>query len=99
MIEILNDVNVLNYLQNDIVNTNYSDVLIKKAIKLLKDNNKTYFVKPKDLGISRFLSNFKLYQCLSGWAKAVYEDDIVIDFEVDIYLKYLTASLNKTIKK
>ena len=99
MIEILNDVNVLNYLQNDIVNTNYSDVLIKKAIKLLKDNNKTYFVKPKDLGISRFPSDFKLYQNLNEWTKAVYEDNIAIDFEANIYLKYLTASLNKTMEK
>jgi hypothetical protein len=99
MIENLKDVNVLNYLQNNIINTTYSDALIKKAIKLLEDNNKTYFVKPKDLGISRFPSDFKLYQNLTEWAKAVYEDDIAIDFEADIYLKYLTASLNKTIEK
>ena len=99
MIENLNDANVLNYLQNGIVNTTYSDALIKKAIKLLEDTNKTYFVKPKDLGISRFPSDFKLYKNLDAWAKAVYEDDIAIDFEADIYIKYLTASLNKTIEK
>lgn len=99
MIENLNDVNVLNYLQNDIVNTTYSNTLIKKAIKLSNDKNKAYFVKPKDLGISRFPSDFKLYQNLNEWTKAVYENDIAIDFEADIYLKYLTASLNKTIEK
>lgn len=95
----LNDVDVLNYLQNNIINTTYSNELIKKAIKLSNDKNKTYFVKPKDLGISRFPSDFKLYQNLDAWAKVVYEDDIAIDFEADIYLKYLTASLNKTIEK
>lgn len=95
----LNDVNVLNYVQNNIINTTYSNELIKKAIKLSNDKNKTYFVKPKDLGISRFPSDFKLYQNLNEWAKVVYEDDIAIDFEADIYLKYLTASLNKTIEK
>jgi hypothetical protein len=99
MIENLNDVNVLNYLHDDIINTSYSNALIKKAIKLLEDNNKTYFLQPKDLGISRFPSDFKLYQNLNEWAKAVYEDNIVIDFEVNIYLKYLTASLNKTMEK
>ena len=99
MIENLKDVNVLNYLQNGIVNTTYSDTLIKKAVKLLDDKNKTYFVKPEDLGISRFPSDFKLYQNLDAWAKAVYENDIAIDFEADIYLKYLTASLNKTVEK
>lgn len=99
MIENLNDVNVLNYLQQNIINTTYSDTLIKKAVKLLDDKNKTYFVKPKDLGISRFPSDFKLYQNLDAWAKVVYEDDIAIDFEAYIYLKYLTASLNKTIEK
>ena len=99
MTRTLNDVNVLNYLQNSIVNTTYSNTLIKKAIKLSNDKNKTYFIKPKDLGISRFPSDFKLYQNLDAWAKAVYEDDIAIDFEADIYLKYLTASLNKTIEK
>lgn len=99
MIENLNDANVLNYLHDDIINTSYSDVLIKKAIKLLEDTNRTYFIKPKDLGISRFPSDFKLYQNLNEWAKAVYEDNIVIDFEVNIYLKYLTASLNKTMEK
>ena len=99
MIENLNDVNVLNYLQNGIANTTYSDTLIKKAIKLSNDKNKTYFIKPKDLGISKFPSDFKLYQNLNEWAKVVYEDDIAIDFEADIYLKYLTASLNKTIEK
>ena len=99
MTKTLKDVNVLNYLQNGIVNTAYSDTLIKKAVKLLDDKNKTYFVKPKDLGISRFPSDFKLYQNLNECAKVVYEDDIAIDFEADIYLKYLTASLNKTIEK
>lgn len=99
MIENLNDVNVLNYLQNDIVNTNYSNTLIKKAIKLLEDNNKTYFIKPEDLGISRFPSDFRLYRYLNEWAEVVYEDDIAIDFETDIYLKYLTTSLNKTVEK
>ena len=99
MIENLNDANVLNYLQNGIVNTTYSDALIKKAIKLLEDTNKTYFVKPKDLGISRFPSDFKLYKNLDARAKVVYEDNIAIDFEADIYIKYLTASLNKTIEK
>lgn len=99
MTKTLNDVNVLNYIQNNIINTTYSNELIKKAIKLSNDKNKTYFVKPKDLGISRFPSNFKLYQNLNEWAKVVYEDDIAIDFETDIYLKYLTASLNKTIEK
>ena len=99
MIENSNDANVLNYVQNDIINTTYSDALIRKAIKLLEDTNKIYFVKPKDLGISRFPSDFKLYQNLNAWAKVVYEDDIAINFEVDIYLKYLTASLNKTVEK
>ena len=75
MIENLNDVNVLNYLQNDIVNTNYSNTLIKKAIKLLEDNNKTYFIKPEDLGISRFPSDFRLYRYLNEWAEVVYEDN------------------------
>lgn len=99
MTRTLNDVNVLNYLQNNIINTTYSDVLIRKAVKLLDDKNKTYFIKPKDLGISRFPSDFKLYQNLNEWAKVAYEDDIAIDFEADIYLKYLTASLNKTVEK
>ena len=99
MTKTLNDVNVLNYVQNNVINTTYSNELIKKAIKLSNDKNKTYFVKPEDLGISRFPSDFKLYQNLNEWAKAVYEDDIAIDFEADIYLKYLTASLNKTIEK
>ena len=99
MTKTLNDVNVLNYVQNNVINTTYSNELIKKAIKLSNDKNKTYFVKPEDLGISRFPSDFKLYQNLDAWAKAVYEDDIAIDFEADIYLKYLTASLNKTIEK
>ena len=91
--------NIMNYLQNDVINTTYSDTLIKKAIKQLEDTNRTYFIKPKDLGISRFPSDFKLYQNLNEWTKVVYEDDIAIDFEADIYLKYLTASLNKTIEK
>ena len=99
MIENLNDVNVLNYLQNNVINTTYSDELIRKAIKLSNDKNKTYFVKPKDLGISKFPSDFKLYRYLNEWTKVVYVDDIVIDFETDIYLKYLTASLNKTVEK
>lgn len=99
MTRTLNDVNVLNYLQNDIVNTTYSNILIKKAVKLLDDKNKTYFIKPRDLGISRFPSDFKLYQNLNEWAKVVYEDGIAIDFEADIYLKYLTVSLNKTVEK
>lgn len=99
MTKTLDDVNVLNYLQNNIVNTTYSNTLIKKAIKLSNDKNKTYFIKPKDLGISRFPSDFKLYQNLNEWARAVYEDDIAIDFEADIYLKYLTTSLNKTVEK
>ena len=79
--------------------TKLSPSVIKKAVKLLDDKNKTYFIKPEDLGISRFPSDFKLYRNLEEWAKAVYEDDVAIDFEVDIYLKYLTASLNKTVEK
>ena len=79
--------------------TKLSPSVIKKAVKQLGDVNKSCFIKPKDLGISRFPSDFKLYRNLKEWAKAVYEDDVAIDFEVDIYLKYLTASLNKTVEK